>query len=90
LWQWAFIAVLGMETVIYVALKFIRALKPRSSANEDFSVKPLWAIVARGGTVIRSDVVVTIGTFRGDSDVDVDLGLCFWGGSGEADSSNSS
>jgi hypothetical protein len=89
-WQWAFIAVLWMETVIYVALKLSSAMKPRSSANEDVPVKPFWTVVARGGTVIRSDVIVSIGTLRGYSDVDADLSLCFGGGSGEADSSDGS
>jgi hypothetical protein len=81
-WQGALIAVLWMETVIYVALEVTSAMKPRASANEDVPVKPLWTVVARGGTVIRSDVIVTIGTFRGYSDLDADLSLSFGGGSG--------
>jgi hypothetical protein len=62
--QDALIAVLWMETVIYVALEVTRAMKPWASTNEDVAGKPLWTVVSRGGTAIRSDVIVTIGTFR--------------------------
>jgi hypothetical protein len=88
--QLAFITVLRMEAVIDVALKFTSAMKPRASANEDVPVEPLWTVVACWGAVVRSDIVVTIRTFRSYSNVDADLSLCLWGGSGEADSSNSS
>jgi hypothetical protein len=89
-WQWALIAVLRMETVIYVALEIASAMKPRTGANKDVPAKPFWTVVARRGTVIRSDIIVTIGTFRGYSDGDADLSLCFGGDSDEADSSHSS
>jgi hypothetical protein len=65
-------------------------MKPRASTNEAVPVKPLRTIVASGSTGIRSDVIVTIGTVRCYADFDVDLTLCFGGGSDEADSSNSS
>ena len=90
LWQLALIAVFRMEAVIYVSLESTGAMKPRASADEGLAVKPFWTVVACRGTVIGSHVIVTIGTFRGDSDVDADLSFCFWGGSGEADSSDSS
>jgi len=62
-WSWTLIAVLRMETVIYVALEVAGAVKPWASANEAVAVKPLRTVIASGGTVIRSDVIVTIGTF---------------------------
>jgi hypothetical protein len=65
-------------------------MKPGASANEAVPVKPFWTIVASGSTAIRSDVIVTIGAVRGYADLDVHLSLCFRGGSGEADSGNSS
>ena len=34
LWRWAFIPVVGMKTVIYMALEIVGAVKPRASANE--------------------------------------------------------
>jgi hypothetical protein len=89
-WQWALIAVFRMETVIYVALELISAMKPRAGTNEDIPGKPFWTVVARGGAAIRSDVIVTIGTIRGYSDADADLSLRFGSGNGGADSSNSS
>jgi hypothetical protein len=79
-----------MQTVIYVALKLTSPMKPWASANEAVPIKPFWTIVASGGTVVRSYVIVTIGTIRGYSDSDADLSLCIGGGSGEADSSDSS
>jgi hypothetical protein len=79
-WKWTLIAVLRMETVIYVALEVAGAVKPWASANEAVAVKPLRTVVASGGTVIRSDVIVTIGTFGGYPNGDADLSLCFRGG----------
>jgi len=90
LWQWALITVLRMETIIYVALEVAGAMKPRASANEAVPVKPFRTVVASGSTVIRSDVIVAIRTFGGNSDGDADLSLCFGSSNREADSSNSS
>jgi hypothetical protein len=81
---------LWMETVIHIALEVVSAMKPWASAHEDFPAKPLWAVVASGSTVIRSGVIVTIGTIRGYADLDADLTFCFGSGSRETDSSNSS
>jgi hypothetical protein len=89
-WQLALIAMLRMETVIYVALEVARAMKPRAGANEGVPGKPFWTVVSSGGTAIRSDIIVPIGTIRGYSDFDADLSLCYGSGSGEADSNNSS
>jgi hypothetical protein len=63
--QRAFIAVLRVEAVIYFAVEISGAMKPRASANEDVPAKPFRAVVARGCTVIRSDIIVTIGTVWG-------------------------
>jgi hypothetical protein len=90
LWGWPLIAVVRMETVVYVALKVAGAMKPRARADEPVPVKPFRAVVASGSTAIRSGVIVTIGAVRGYPDVDTDLSLCFVGGSHETDSSNSS
>jgi hypothetical protein len=79
-----------METVIDMASEFVSAIKPRASANECFSVEPFWAVIAGGGAVIRSGVIIPIGAYRGYSDVEADLSLRFWGGSRDTDSSNSS
>jgi hypothetical protein len=89
-WEWALVAVIRMETVIDVTLKVTSAVIPRASANEAVPVKPLWTVVARGGTAIRSGVIVTIGTCRGYSDADAHLSLGFGRGRREADSGNGS
>jgi hypothetical protein len=89
-WLWAIIAVLRMETVIYVASEVVSAMKPRANANEDATGKPFRAVITVGGAVVWSDVIVTVGTFRRDSDVDAYLSLCFGSSCREADCSNSS
>jgi hypothetical protein len=65
---------MGVKAVVYVTGKAMRAVKPRTSSNEQSADKPVWAIVAVWGTVIRSIVEVTIGASRGHSDVNGDLG----------------
>jgi hypothetical protein len=87
-WYWTFVAVLWMESVIYIATEIVRATKPRASANEDALSKPLWAVVARGSTAMRSGVIVSVGTFRGYADVDADLSFRFRDGYRETASSN--
>jgi len=89
-WPWAVIAMLRMETVIYVASEVVSAVKPWANANEDATGKPFRAVVAVGGAVVRSNVVVTVGTFRRNSNVDGYLSLCFGSSCHEADRSNSS
>jgi hypothetical protein len=80
----------GMQTVIYVAVEVGRTMKPRASTDEDSTCKPFRAVVAVGSTAIRSDVIVAIGTIRGDSDVDTDLSLRSGNGHREADCSDGS
>jgi len=89
-WPGAVIAMLGMEMVIYVAVEAGRAVKPRAGANEYATGKPLRAVVAVGGAVVRRDVIVAVGTFGRDADVDLHLSLCFGSGYREADCSNGS
>ena len=76
LWHWAFIAVLWMEMIVDMPTKFGSSVKPGANANEDPVIKPLWPVVASGSTSVRSDVIVTVGTIRGYSDVDADLSPC--------------
>jgi hypothetical protein len=80
--------VFWMKVIVNVAVKVFRAVKPRASANEDTAGKPLRSVVAVGGTVVRSNIVVSVWTFRCSSDVDAHLGLCFGSCYREADSSN--
>ena len=89
-WPRAVIPMFGMEMVIYVAVEACRAVKPGAGANEDSAGKPLRAVVAVGSAVIRRDVIVPVGTFRRDADVDLHLSLCFGSSDREADCRNSS
>jgi hypothetical protein len=54
----------GMEMVIHVTPEMVRSVKPWSRAKEDAAVKPLGAIVSRGSTIIRPNVVITVRTIR--------------------------
>jgi hypothetical protein len=74
---WTMVAVVGMEAVVYVAMEAFSTVEPRASTNEYAATKPLGAIVAVGSAVVGWDVVVAVGTFGRDSDVDADLGLRF-------------
>jgi hypothetical protein len=89
-WLWAGIAVLRMETVIYMAAEAFSAMKPWTCANEDATRKPFRAVVSVGGALVRRDVIITVGTFGRDSDFDAYLSLNFGSRYREADCSNSS
>jgi hypothetical protein len=70
LWYAAIVAMLRVEVVVYMAMKVIGTVEPRSGANEDASAKPLWAIVSIGGAAVGSVVIVAVGTCRGNPDAD--------------------
>ena len=89
-WLGAAIAMFGMEMIIYVAVEAFWAMKPRAGANEDATRKPLRAVVAVGGALVRRDVIVAVGTFGRDADVNLYLSLCFGSGYREADCGNGS
>ena len=88
IWHWALVTVVRVEGIIYVPVKLSGPMKPRTSADEDASSKPLRAVVANWSTVIRRDVVVTIGALWCYSDVDAHLSVCSWGDYREATSGN--
>ena len=50
-WPWAVVAVLGMETVIYVTAETFTAMKPRADPNERAAGEPLRTIVSVGCAV---------------------------------------
>jgi hypothetical protein len=76
-WPWAVIAMLRMETVIYVAVEAFRTMKPWARANENPTGKPLRAVIAVWGAVVRRGIIVTIRTCRRNSDVDAYLSAVF-------------
>ena len=90
LWHWSLVAVIGMEIVVYMTLKVGRAMKPLASTDEDAARKPLRTVVAVGGAVVGSSLIVTIRAIRSDSDVDADLSLCFGSSCCKGETSNGS
>jgi len=74
-WHGSFIAVFRMETIIDVAAEVGRAVKPWAGAYEDSCRKPFRTVIAGGCTGVRGDVIVTVGTVGGYSDVYGDLRL---------------
>jgi len=60
--HWALITLLWVVTVVYVTTEVTVAVIPLASTDEDTAVEPFRAVVARGSTVIRTVVIVTVGT----------------------------
>ena len=91
-WHGAFVAVIGMKTVVDVASEVSGTVKPRTSANEYTTRKPFRPVVAIGSAGIGRNVVVTVGAVGSGPNVDAyaDLSLHFGSAYCEADSSNSS
>jgi|ERR1700677_414640 len=75
-WMWTVIAVVRMETVIYVAMEIGWAVEPGASADEDAADKPFRSVIAVGGAVVRRNVIIAVRTLRRDSDVHAHLSLC--------------
>src|ERR1700679_2839644 len=77
--HWTLITVVGMQTVVYVALESVRAMKPGASANERAARKPFRAVIAVRRTRIWSIVIIAVGACRSGAnvDADTDLSLCF-------------
>jgi hypothetical protein len=80
------IAVMRVVAVVYVAIKAVRTVKPRAGTDEHPATVPIRPVISVGGAVIRSVVVISVGTSRLNADVDADLGLCLESGCHQADS----
>jgi hypothetical protein len=85
---WAAITVLRMKTVVYMAMKTLRTVKPWAGTNENAARKPFRTIVSIRRALIRRRIVVPIRTHRRNSHFDADLSVCSRGSSCEANSSN--
>ncbi len=88
LWGCAPIAMFRMIIVIHMTAEVVAAMKPRTGTDEDTTGKPFRTIVAGRSAAIRGSVIVPIGAFRGDSNVNADLSLQFGSGHREADGSD--
>jgi hypothetical protein len=62
-----------MEAIVDMAPEVITTMKPRAGANKHTAREPLRTVVAVGGAAIRSNIIVPVGTFRSDPNVDADL-----------------
>jgi hypothetical protein len=80
------IAVMRVVAVVYVTIKAVMTVKPWASADEYPVTVPIRPVISIDGTVIRSVVVIPVGTSRLNTDVDTELSLCFESGCHQADS----
>ena len=69
------VSVAGVIPIIDVAIEAGVTVIPRTSADEDASVEPVGTIVAVGGAVVRSVVVVAVGASRCGADANTDGNL---------------
>jgi hypothetical protein len=83
------ISVVRMETIIYVSMEMLVAMKPRAHSDEDAIVEPFGAVIAGGGAVIGSDIVIAIRAIRSHPDFYADLCLRFGGDCDQAYACNS-
>lgn len=81
---------MSIETAIYVTAKVTGAVKPRTGTNEDTARKPFRTVVAIGGAVVRSIVIVPIRASGFGSAIVAVLSLYFRCGDCEANSGNCS
>jgi hypothetical protein len=83
------VSVLRMEVVIDVAARSFRSVEPWACSNKDAAAKPLRAVIAVRGAIVRRDVIVAIGTIRGFN-IDAYLSLRFGSACREADCNHGS
>jgi hypothetical protein len=72
--QRSMVTVTGIKAVVDVAVKTMRAMKPRTGSEKYTADKPIGAIVAVRSAVIRSVIEVPIGADRSHSNANGDLG----------------
>jgi hypothetical protein len=75
-WHRSGITVMRVVAVVHVAIKAVRTVKPGAGTDEQTTTEPIRPIVSVGSTIIRSVVIVPVGTYRLNSDIDTDLSLC--------------
>ena len=77
------VTVARIETVVDVAVKAVRAVKPGSGAKKYASDEPIGPVIAIGSAVIRLVVEIAVGAHRLHSNVDGNLGSYFWCAAGQ-------
>jgi len=89
-WHRALITMVRMEVVIHMAPEIVAAMEPWANTDEHAPAEPLRAVITKRSTVIGGNVVIAVGTVRGYSDLDADLGLCSGSGWCQAKSGDGS
>lgn len=91
-WELAVIAVVGVKAVVHVAVEVLTPVMPGAGTDEDAAIKPLWAVVTIGRTVVGSVIVVTVGAarFRAEVNAYADLGVGLGRSGGKAERGDSS
>jgi hypothetical protein len=84
------VSMIGVQTVIDVAVEVRRTVEPWAGSDEDAPGKPLRTIVTVGCASIGGSVVIPVGAVGGNPDVNADLSRYLGSGRREADSGNSS
>lgn len=88
--QRSFVSMFRMEMIVHVAVKVVRAMKPRANADKDAAVKPFRPIIPIRRAIVGGDVVVSIWTIRCNADLNAYLRrFCFGGRSSQPDSRSS-
>jgi hypothetical protein len=82
--------VLNVETAVHPTVKAGRAVKPRAGADEETVGEPVGTIVAVRSAVVRSVVIVSVGTCGFGSDIDGHLSLRVGSGGHDTDRRNDS
>jgi hypothetical protein len=87
--QRAGISVTRIVAVVHVAVKIALSVIPGTCAKERPTTEPVRPIISVGSTAIRSVVIVAIGAYRLNSDIDTNLGPCFQTAPHQTNSRNS-
>ena len=75
--QRSYITMMGIETVIDVAVETVRAMEPWASSDEDATAEPVRPVVAIGSAAVWRVIEVPVGAYRRDSDINGNLSRCY-------------
>jgi hypothetical protein len=70
----AVVTVVRIVAVVDVAVEAAVAVKPGAGSDKEAAGEPVRAVVAVGGAIVGGVVEVSVGAYRGDTNVDRDLG----------------
>jgi hypothetical protein len=71
--KWSMVALPVVKMMIDVSVEMFRSMEPRSSSDENTARKPIWTIIAIGGTIIRRHLIVAIRANRRLPNLDCNL-----------------